>query len=143
VNPSKVQFQHHVRYYWFAWATVLCAFAVVRFILPPRLIGGHFNLGDCYVLGVWIPIMLLNFYEGRRLMGYLRKHHPAKWAELTTFLGFGPGWVNGFRSVPWLYSADTLSDPVVAQLKGDYRQFICWSLVVLFTFPIFFIIFNS
>ena len=76
--------------------------------------------------------MLLNIYEGRRLMGYLRKHHPAKWAELTTFLGLGPGWVNGFRSVPWLYSADTLGDPGVAQLKSDYRQFICLALLERF-----------
>ncbi len=144
MNTSKIQFPSHARYYWFAWAVVLCLFIVLRFaVLPQFTDESHFNLSLWYTPGVWFPIMLLNLYEGRRLMRYLQLHHPAKWAELTTFCGFGPGCVNGFRSVPWLFSPDTLNDPAVAALKTDYRNFIYWVLTVFVTFPIFDIAFST
>jgi hypothetical protein len=140
---SKIQLRARNRYYWFAWLAVLCAFVVARFVVLPEIAEkSHLNLGDWYMLGVWFPIMLLNLYEGRRLMSYLRQHHPAKWAELTTFGGFGPGYVNGFRSVPWLFSAETLNDPTLGRLKADYRHFIYWVLTVFFSFPIFVIAFR-
>jgi len=143
VNTSKAPFQSNVRYYWLAWATILCGFGVAQFVLPPRFAREpNYDVGLYYMLGVWLPVMFLNFFEGRRLKAYLRQHHPTKWAELTTFAGFGPGWINGFRFVPWLFSADTLSDPAVAQLKSDYRRFIYWVLIVFFTFPIFIIAFS-
>ena len=86
---------------------------------------------------VWLPIMFLNIYEGKRLMSYLRKHHNEKWADLTTVLGFGPGNANGFRSVPWLFSSDTLDDPTLGRLKSDYRKFIYLTLTAFIGFPIF------
>jgi hypothetical protein len=134
----------HSRYYWFAWLAVLGGFGVARFAVIPRLTDEpHFHLGLWYLPVMWFPIMLLNLYEGRRLMSYLRQRHPAKWAELTTFWGFGPGCVNGFRSVPWLFSADNLNDPALERLKADYRHFIYWVMTVFFSFPIFGIAFST
>jgi hypothetical protein len=92
---------------------------------------------------MWAPIMILHLDKGQRLMSYLRDHHHEKWVALTTFAGFGPGWKNGFRSVPWLLSKDTLNDPIVASLKSDHRRFLFWVFAVFLTFPIFTIAFNT
>lgn len=144
MDKQDNQYRSHTRHYWIGWITILFGVFVARLFGPPRFREtGHFDFAAAYMFSVWLPIMLVNFYEGRRLMGYLKEHHPAKWAELTTFLWFGPGWVNGFRSVPWLFSSETLGDPAVAQLKCDYRKFIYFALTVFFTFPIFFIVLGT
>jgi hypothetical protein len=105
------------------------------------LIGGvsddGFGLPLIYMLGTWLPIMGLNFIEGRRLMQHLELHHRGKWEELTTFLGIGPGAVNGFRTMPWLYSKDDLGDRTVSILKEEQRQFIRFVLAVFFSYPVF------
>jgi hypothetical protein len=143
VNCSASKRYPRTSYYWLGWVTVIFAFATVRFVVIPRLATvPQFNLGICYALAVWLPIMALNLYKGRRLMLYLRDRHNDKWVELTTIPGFGFGHVNGFRSVPWLFSADTLADPVLANIKSEYRRFIYWVLTVFFTMPIFWIAFS-
>jgi len=87
--------------------------------------------------------MFLNLYEGKRLMTYLRLHHFDKWTGLTTVFGFGPGNVNGFRSIPWLFSSDTLDDPLLGVIKMDYRRFIYLVLTLFLTFPLFCIVFST
>jgi hypothetical protein len=68
------------------------------------------------------------------LFQYLKTHHYKKWEELTYVPGFGPGGRNGFRSLPWLYSADDLSDPAVAALKTEHRAFVRFVLTVFFSY---------
>jgi hypothetical protein len=72
--------------------------------------------------------------EGRRLSSYIREHHPEKWQWLTYVLGFGWGIHNGFRTLRWLYSADDLGDPVVADIKKEQKRFIKWMLTVFFSY---------
>lgn len=141
MNRHDYQYRSHFRYYWIAWIVVLGFLFFVRLFWASHF--SDIEFVTVYVLSVWLPIMLLNFHHGRRLMGYLQKYHPAKWAELTTIFGFGPGYVNGFRSVPWLFSSETFDDATVVQLKRDYRNFLYFCLTVFFTFPIVFIALSS
>ena len=145
MNSSVFKTLPRTRVYWIGWAIFVFVFATGRIVVGLRLVAApQFDLGVCYMLGVWLPIMVLNIYEGRRLMSYLRAFHHDKWAELTTIPGFGgSGHVNGFRSVPWLFSSDTLSDPVLAKIKSDYRHFLYWVLTVFVTMPIFIIAFST
>ncbi len=86
--------------------------------------------------------MLLNWYEGGRLLLYLDEHHHAKWEEITyvSFLFIkGPGGVNSIRTMRFVYSDDDLGDPRVRQLKDNYRKFVRFALTVFLTFPIIFI----
>jgi hypothetical protein len=84
--------------------------------------------------------MILNFYEGHRLMKYLKVNHRAKWAYITYVPLFGPGGVNAFRTLPFLFSKDDLSDNRVFELKHNYKRFIRLTLTVFFTLPVLFLI---
>lgn len=145
MNSSVFKTLPRARFYWLGWAVLIFVFASVRVVVSLRFVAAPpFNLGVCYMLGVWLPVMAFNFHEGRRLMSYLHDRHHDKWLELTTIPGFGgSGHINGFRSVPWLFSSDTLSDPMLAKIKSDYRGFLYWVLTVFFTMPIFTIAFST
>ena len=121
--------------YWFVWVSVLLVTLAIRVVAFDER-DDRFPLAISYMLGTWLPVMALNVYEGHRLMSYLREHHEAKWEELTYIPGFGPGGRNGFRSLPWLYSADTLGDPQVALRKREHRSFIAFVLTIFCTYPI-------
>lgn len=100
------------------------------------------NLSAIYLVGSWIPIMVINGFEGMRMMAYLREHHKDKWIELTTIPGFGAGNVNGFRVLPWLFSSENLGDELLENIKRDHRRFIYFVLTVFFTFPLFWFVFS-
>ncbi len=77
----------------------------------------------CGLLGVRLLMLQHKLFE------YLRENHFEKWKELTTILGFGPGYANGFRGIPFLYSKDDLGDPEVRWLKVKVRN--SFALVLL------------
>jgi hypothetical protein len=84
--------------------------------------------------------MALNMAEGRRLMNYLKQNHRQKWEYITSGPGFGPGGVNSFRSLRFIYSGDDLGDTVVKELQTNYRRFVKLTLTVFLTIPPLFII---
>ncbi|MDR3457258.1 MAG: hypothetical protein P4N60_07420 [Verrucomicrobiae bacterium] len=96
----------------------------------------RFQVGLAYMLGTWLPIMMLNLVEGRRLLQYLKIHHYQKWEELTYIPGFGPGGRNSFRVYRWLRSPEDFGDPVVAIKKSEHRQFIRFVMTVFFSYLI-------
>jgi hypothetical protein len=51
-------------------------------------------------------------------------NHNEKWSQLTCVPGFGPGGVNSFRTLPWLYSAGDQGDSRLASLKQQHRDVI-------------------
>jgi len=125
--------------YWKIWIGVVIFFLVVRFttLFENDM---SFILFSFYFVPMAVGIMIINLIEGRRLMGYLEKHHKEKWKELTYFPGLGPGNVNSFRSLPFLYSKEDLEDPLVKELKLNYRKVIKFMLTVFLTTPILFLI---
>jgi hypothetical protein len=134
MSEEVVPSRSHLASYWKGWLSVL-AVALAARILVFDAGDDRFPLAMTYMLGTWLPIMGLNLYEGRKLTSYMRERHPAKWEQITRVPGFGAG-TNGFRLLPWLYSADTLGDPEVARRKSEYRSFIRFVLTVFCTYPI-------
>ena len=132
---------HHsslrIRTYWILWLSSI----VVAFVLRSTVFLGvasepQFGLPFMYMFATWLPIMILNYIEGRRLMQYLKINHRQKWEELTNVPGFGY-W--NYRNRPirrWLYSADDLGDPVVAVLKAELRAFSRFVLTVFLSYLI-------
>jgi len=55
-------------------------------------------------------------------MKYLLEKQTEKWKELTTVLGFGPGYANSFRGLKFLFSKEYLGDPEVLRLKVIVRN---------------------
>lgn len=129
---------HHtsrIRIYWCAWLAVVALALLLRFtVFLGASSDSLFALASVYGVSTWLSVMALNMIEGRRLMSYLRVHHPQKWGQLTYVPGLGSGMSNGFRTLPWLYSADDLGDPVVARMKREHRSFIKWMLTVFFSY---------
>jgi len=135
MNNAIVQPTSRIRAYWCAWLGVVALAILLRFTV---FLGASreqlFALASAYGVCTWIPIMVFNFIEGRRLLSYLRIHHPAKWEWLTYGPGLGSGMHNGFRSLPWLFSSDDFGDPAVAGMKQQHRRFLYLMLTVFFSY---------
>jgi len=131
----------YIKLYWLVWLFLVSALLVTRFaIIKTYNEDALFNLFLVYIGPTWLALMGLNFFEGRRLMSYLRRHHYEKWEYLTYVPGFGSGGVNSFRSLPFLLSGDGLNDPHVKRLKSNYRRFAVLILTVFLSSPILFIV---
>ncbi len=127
--------------YWKVWLGLVLCLVIVRFTVLFHVKGDNalFVVFSCYAIPTWLTVMVLNMVEGHRLMNYLKHNHRAKWEELTYVPFFGPGGMNGLRTLPFLYSSDDLNDPVVGELKLNYRRFLKLTLIVFFTLPVLFI----
>jgi hypothetical protein len=129
---------HHtsrIRIYWCAWLAVVALALLLRFtVFLGASSNSLFAFASAYMVSTWLSVIALNVIEGRRLSRYLREHHPEKWQWLTYVPGLGSGMSNGFRALPWLYSADDLGDPVVASMKKEQKRFIKWMLTVFFSY---------
>ncbi|MEJ0091185.1 MAG: hypothetical protein WDM80_15755 [Limisphaerales bacterium] len=118
-----------------AWICALVIALVLRFTFFLHAPSGQrFHLGLAFMLGTWLPLMFLNGFESRRLMLYLKEHHPLFWESLTArSLSFFPATVK-------LCSKDDLGDPVVAALKDERRRFMRLGAAMFFTYPVVLII---
>ena len=135
MSTDILQRTSRIRRYWYVWLSIVACAVILRFTVFFGVASDQrFGLAIIYMLVTWLPIMVLNLIEGRRLMHYLETRHYRKWEELTYVPGFGSGGHNGFRSLPWLYSADDLGDPIVASLKAEQRRFIRFVLTVFFSY---------
>jgi hypothetical protein len=128
----------YISLYWKVWLTLVVFLLVIRLTVffgtqDEKVL---FAMFMWYIAPTWITVMVLNLYEGRRLMHYLERNHREKWKELTYIPGFGPGGHNSFRTLPFIYSKDDLGDPVLKDLKMNYRRFIKFVLTVFFTVPV-------
>jgi len=123
-----------IHIYSLAWLSILLLALVLRFAVLPPGSSGRAALPFLYMASTWIPVIVFNIREGKELMGYLASHHREKWEWLTTVPGLGPGNVNSFRSLPWLFSSDDLNDPTIAALKIANRRFIILALVIFFSY---------
>ncbi|HXR08619.1 MAG TPA: hypothetical protein VN765_14885 [Candidatus Acidoferrum sp.] len=135
MKSTTVQQTSHIRAYWYAWLGIAAVALVLRFTVflgasEQRL----FGLATAYGISTWLPIMALNFFEGRRLTEYLRIHHPHQWEPISHISFMGVAGRYGFRETRWLYSQDDFGDPVVASMKKDRRRFIRWALTVFFSY---------
>ena len=133
-NPFS-SFDSRLKIYWRVWIAALLLVLILRltvFLRAPS--GERFHLALAFMLGTWLPMMILNGLESYRLRNYLKERHPSMWDSLTTV---------GLRFLPaviQLCSRDDLSDPVVAALKDERRRFARLGFTMFFTYPVMFII---
>lgn len=137
MDTITVRHASKIRIYWCVWLGVVVLVLLLRFTVflgasSDRL----FAFASVYMVSTWLSVMVLNVVEGRRLSSYMQQHHPQKWQWLAYVPGLGSGMYNSFRSLPWLYSADDLGDPVVAALKKDQKKVIKWALTVFFSYAV-------
>ena len=138
---TNSQIKSYVAIYWRVWSVLVALLLVIRFLIYDGYNEDRFFLlFTFYAIPTWLAIMILGFYEGHRLMEYLKMNHREKWEYLTYVPLFGPGGVNGFRSLPFLFSKDDLGDNIVLELKKNYRKFIKLALAVFFTLPFLFLL---
>lgn len=120
-----------MRLYWIAWLVIVGCVLLVRFTVPH-----HFSyLAVTYALSTWLPIMVLHFIDGRRLLSHLKTHHRQHWKYLTWAFG-APRGRNSFRILPWLFSAEDYGDATLARLKSAHRQLLLFTLVVFLSYPL-------
>jgi hypothetical protein len=124
-----------IRLYQYLWLGCVALAIFLRFtIFADTKDDVRFRFAVVYGVGTWVSVVALNLFEGRRLMSYLKRHHREKWAEITYVPGFGPGGINSFRTLRWLYSKDDLNDPTLERLKREHRDFIRWALTVFLSY---------
>lgn len=129
----------YISIYWKIWLLLISGILLLKFSLDIKedLL---FNIFMAYSAPTWIAVIFINMFEGRRLSNYLKENHKLKWEEITYVRGLGIGNRNSFRSLPFVFSEDDLSDPQLKKLKENYKQIIKLMLVVFFSMPIIFII---
>jgi hypothetical protein len=78
-NPFT-SFESRLKIYRRVWIGALVITLILRFTF---FLGGseraHFYLFLSYMLGTWLPIILVGNFEGYRLKSYLTAHHPSRW----------------------------------------------------------------
>jgi hypothetical protein len=104
---------------------------LLRFALPHRFS----YLAVSYALITWLPLMVLHYIDGRRLVSHLKTYHHQHWEYLTWAFG-APGGRNSFRMLPWLFSTEDYADATLARLKSGYRRLLLFTLVVFLSYPI-------
>jgi hypothetical protein len=78
--------------------------------------------------------MVINLYEGRKLISYLQAKHLKTWERITSGPGFGPGGVNGFRCLAFVYGTEDFGDQRLRELKLNYRRVVRFAVIVFFSF---------
>ena len=78
-------------------------------------------------------IIRLAIYQ-HKLYRYLLENHTEKWKDLTTVLGYGPGYANSFRGFKFLLGKEYLGDPEVLRLKVIVRNSILYIFAGIITF---------
>jgi len=121
-----------------AWLIVVACTLLLRFASPHRFP----YLAVTYALITWLPIMVLYYLQGRRLLAHLKVYHYGKWEYLTWAFG-RPGGRNDFRMLPWLLFGDDYGDATLAALKSEEKRWLLFVLVVFLSYPILTPILNA
>jgi hypothetical protein len=127
-----------IRACWIAWLIVVACTLLLRFASPHRFP----CLAVTYALITWLPIMVLHYLQGRRLLAHLKVYHYGKWEYLTWAFG-RPGGRNDFRMLPWLLFGDDYGDATLAAMKSEEKRWLLFVLVVFLSYPILTPILNA
>jgi hypothetical protein len=120
----------YVRCYWKGWLGLLILFLAIA-AFAPKL---RFEAFITYAVLAWGSVMVINLYEGRKLISHLRAKHLKIWEHITSGPGFGPGGVNGLRCLAFVYGPEDFDDQQVKDLKLNYRRVVRFAVIVFFSF---------
>jgi hypothetical protein len=86
--------------------------------------------GAILLFAVFMIISAIRFlFYQHKLLNHLLKNHTEKWTELTTVLGFGPGYANSHKGLKFLFSKNYLGDPEVLHLKIIVRNSFIYTIM--------------
>ena len=74
-------------------------------------------------------MLIIGSIDDAKFSAYLKKNHYAKWEEITTIPYLGSGCRNVFREIKFLFSKDTLNDPILAKLKSESKSILSLLMV--------------
>lgn len=121
MNPVRETYKSFIKLYWFIYI-ILVSFLLILIFLRIISVG---LFGEMYMLFCFFPIIILNYYEWNRLMGYLARNHYEKWVFLTSN-----------RCLPFMFSKDNLNDTVVEELKTNCKKIMFLIIVAVITLPV-------
>jgi hypothetical protein len=140
MNNNNTGTKSYIKIYWYIWLSLVIILFAIRFtIFRYSSEDVLFFLFAIYAFPTWLAVMILNYVEGHRLMGYLERNHKSTWEDITWIPFVGSGGVNSFRTLFFLFSGDDLGDEVVKKLTKNYRQLLALMLIIFFSFIIIFL----
>jgi hypothetical protein len=118
-------FEFRLKIYRSIWIGALLFTIAPRFTYFLKATGDtRFDLGLAFMLGTWLPLILVNALESARVQRYFKEYH-----------GFRKGFL-GFGFLGWFLSSDDFGDPNLAALKTEYRRFGRFAATVFFSYPL-------
>lgn len=117
--------------YWLLWSIILIGAMIARFVLLPKYpywIATYGGLAGALFMGA-------GYWEGQRLMNYLRSHQHQQWQAFTHIQGFGPG-MDGIAAFRFVMSKDDLGDPAVRAMKQCHVRLLILILAIMLSGPI-------
>ena len=128
------RFKSHIKIYLLIWILILSLIIIFKSFFHESM-----NLVLYYAVITWVPAMIINGFEGRRLMNYVKENYSDKHMEMKSLNGID-GVHNGFASLGFLFSTDDDSDEVLGKLKSNYKKVILLLITLFFSYPIMLLI---
>jgi hypothetical protein len=136
MQVEKYNLKDNTKIYILAWLSLIVSLFAYKKIM---IVGANeektLNIFFVYMFISWIPLMVINYFESRRLTKYLEESSSDKYEYLSSAFGKRVGG-NGFKMIAFLLSNDHLDDSNVKRLKNIYKRFILFVLVVFFSYPV-------
>jgi hypothetical protein len=137
-DTTHQSYKSHINTYLYVWLTLLSILVLIKASNAPQHIVGY-SFATYFCLS-WISFMFVNYYEGNRLMQYLKKNHQETWKRITHVPMFGAGGTNSFRTLDFVYSKDNLGDTNIKWLKTNYQDVLTLMFLLFISYPITFIL---
>lgn len=126
-NSVDIKIKSYTCLYWVAWLLITFLILYLKYIYF-RGQGNSFKLMAMYVLILWIPIMFLHLYEGHRLLKYIEIAYPQESEKTKNSFGRVTR-----KSLLSFINDNSLNDPRLKQLYGNYNRFIMFMYFVFFS----------
>ena len=128
IKIMKKTYKSHIKTYLIVWA------------ISVLIILFYANLILYYFIFTNVLLMLVNFYEGRRLTNYLKDNYKDEYKFIKSF-GEIQGVHNSFNTLSFIFSDDDYNDENLDFLKSNYKKMILLVFSVFFSYPIMFFFF--
>jgi hypothetical protein len=76
----------------------------------------RFPLAVAYMFATLLPLGILEWYEGRRMLSWLRQHRYGQWKELRSTA------YPHLRLRVWLHEANVAADPDLARFQREHHS---------------------
>ena len=125
----------YVWLYWIIWLVMTVIIFFIRFIYIGNSNDFPIELLMVYMAVLWIPIMFINMYEGKRLSSYLEKSYSNETKKFKNEFG-----TYKLRPLLSFLSKNNMNDNLLSQLSKNYKRFIIFTIFVFISLPILFFI---